>query len=216
MQKLQKKLVALILLCVLSVTCLAGCQKAVALTVKVGDATFTLEDTVVSLYEQGLYLMKSVSQELTLEQLGMVDARTMGQEKYTIGVPTEDGVAYTGIYVRVYNEAYQAASVGECKIYQVTYENIGMQEGVTKIAFGDVCINQDTPQDALDKMKATGIDFVSDDAENAERFTTEEYGYFVSMKIGNIGYKLYSEPNVSGSLITNGFEYQTYLDADYN
>lgn len=198
MKQFIKKLFAPIFLVCLCVVSLTGCEKAVALDVKVGDAAFSLRDTISSLYDQGLCIVEGLDKKVELSDLGTLTSRTKSMDIYSIGAPKEDGVGFTGIYVYVYNDGLKEASIGDCQIYRITYSNRNkVYDG--DIYFGDIHMDDTKPSDALDKMDASGIALRDKDKENTDKFCSDESGYFVLKRIGNLMYELksnvsYSEP----------------------
>lgn len=190
-----------------SMVSLTGCASAKRLDVSIGGVAVDLDDTVQSLYDNGLCVCEIMgSKQKQLDDLGTIPARTYEIESYSIGVPDGDsGAAYSGVGVYLYNDSGSEKPVSECKIYQMNFLNVDDEVEVT-IEGKDIFHME--PQEAYDACIAMGVDFASDDKEDIEEFLAGE-GYLVS-KQGDLTYTM--GDSMEDGEIALDFEYKRKLN----
>ena len=205
-KKITGILLSMSLLCAIMVS-LTGCAAAKRLEVSIAGKKVDLDDTVQSLYDNGLCFTEIMEKtNKPLDHLGTIPARTYEIEGYRIGVPDgEDYADYAGVAVCLYNDSASEKPVSECKIYQMDFFNVDDDVEVT-IEGKDIFHME--PQEAYDACTAMGIDFASDDKEDIEEFLAGE-GLLFS-KQGNLSYSM--EASKEDGEVSLEFEYEKKIN----
>lgn len=205
-KKVAGMLLSLSLVCTTAVS-LTGCAAAKRLEVSIGGTTVDLDDTVQSLYDNGLCFCEIMGgKQKQLDDLGTIPGRTYVIESYSIGVPDgESSADYSGVGVYLYNDSASEKPVSECKIYQMNFLSVDDEVEVT---IGGQDIFHMEPQEAYDACIAMGIDFASDDKEDIDEFLAGD-GYLVS-KQGNLMYTM-GDSKTDGE-VSLEFEYKKDLN----
>lgn len=197
---------SLSLICV-TVVSLTGCAAAKRLEVSIGGTIVDLDDTVQSLYDNGLCFCEIIGgEQRQLDDLGTIPAKTYVIESYSIGVPDGDSSAdYSGVGVYLYNDSLSEKPVSECKIYEMNF--LSVDDDVEVTIEGQDIFHME-PQEAYDACIAMGIDFASDDKEDIDEFLAGD-GYLVS-KQGKLMYTM-GNSKEDGE-ISYEFEYKKILN----
>lgn len=205
-KKVAGMLLSLSLVCT-TVASLTGCAAAKRLDVSIGGTVVDLDDTVQSLYDNGLCICEIMGgKQKQLDDLGTIPAKTYVIESHSIGVPDGDSRAeYSGVEVYLYNDSASEKPISECKIYEIDFLSVDDEVEVT---IGGEDIFHMEPQEAYDACIAMGIDFASDDKEDIEEFLEGE-GYLVS-KQGNLMYTM--EDSEEDGEVCLEFEYKKDLN----
>ena len=206
LKKVTGILLSMSLVCAIMVS-LTGCAAAKRLDVSIAGKKVELDDTVQSLYDNGLCVCEIMGEkQKQLDDLGTIPGRTYEIESYSIGVPDGETKAdYSGVCVYLYNDSGSEKPISECKIYHMVFLDVDDEVEVT-IEGKDLFHME--PQEAYDACTAMGIDFASDDKEDIDEFL-EGDGHLFS-KQGNLSYGMTASKD--GEEVSLEFEYEEKLN----
>lgn len=204
--KMFKKLTGIILslglMCMAAVN-LTGCTGSTYLDVSIGGVTVDIDDTVQSLYDNGLCFCEIMGGNIkNLEDLDAIPAKTYVIDNYAIGVPKDESSAeYSGVVAAIYNDSSLSKPVAECKIYKLTFLSV---EDEVEVTIGGQDIFHMEPQEAYDACNAMGIDFASKNKDRLDDFLAGD-GYLLSSQ-GTLSYKL--KASTTDGELSYDFEYR--------
>lgn len=196
MKKLRGKRVLLSLIMLCCVFVFTGCGKEdIEMTFTIGDARIKIDDTVQSIYDQGLVLCETDGTVLKEEDLPELKGRIVDSKSYCIGKKTDkESVAEPSyLYVYLYNTSSVSKALKECKIYQFWY-NVPEDEEKAEVLINDVNFAQITVDEAVAKLEEMGLSY---EQEDKDEFLSAESGYFLITSTNHYLYSLDSSAVVN-------------------
>lgn len=201
--KLLKKLTTTLLSAALCTTLLTGCSPAVKTEITLKDTTFTLNDTVQTLLDGGLFLCEVDGSEIDATS-NSLPSMTYDYDSKRIGYTNADGKnVATGLIVYLYNPTSKEASYNECEIANITYfydtEALitGEEPENEPILINGHDFSNMTPEEAAAAFEEIGV---SIDAEDKDEFLNHPDGYgLIYESTGSYNYELNADIVTSNS-----------------